>query len=67
MIVDDLNVVSVAIFPTEANTPLIIDSDRILAPPTSLQSLQSKARSLEIIERTNLVEKYESPKCCSLT
>jgi hypothetical protein len=50
MIVDDLNFVRVAFFPAKADPPLIVDSDGVLAPPISLQGLQSKARRLEVIE-----------------
>jgi hypothetical protein len=39
MVVDDLDVVGVARFPAEADAPLIIDSYRVLASPTPLQSL----------------------------
>jgi len=67
MIVDDLNFVSVTVPPAEADTPPIVDSDRILAPTTSLQGLQSEAGRLEIIERSDLIEKHKSPKCGSLT
>src|SRR5580658_9852841 len=66
MIIDDLDLVRVAVFPPEANTPLIVDPDRVLAPPASLQGLQPKARRLEVAERPDLVEKYEPPKRCSL-
>jgi hypothetical protein len=66
MIVNDLNFMHVSLLPSEANAPLIVDSDRILAPATSLQGFQAEAGRFEVVQRPNLVEKYKSPKRCSL-
>jgi hypothetical protein len=44
VIVDDLYVVCVAVPPNEANTPLVIDADAVLAVPVALQGLQSISR-----------------------
>jgi hypothetical protein len=39
MIIDDLDVVGVTVFPPETDTPLVIDSDAILALSVSGQLL----------------------------
>ena len=41
MIVYDLNVVGIAISPSEANTPLVVDSNAILAGPIAPEFLQA--------------------------
>ena len=40
MIVENLNVVSIAIFPDEAYPPLVIDPDTVLSTTVSLQSFE---------------------------
>ena len=44
MVVNDLDIMGVAILPTEANTPLVIDTDTVLAAPSSSELLQSITR-----------------------
>ena len=41
LIVYDLNVVGIAISPSEADTPLVVDSDTILAGPIAPEFLQA--------------------------
>lgn len=41
MVVDDLYVVGVALFPAKTNTPPIIDPDAVLTLPIPLQRLQT--------------------------
>ena len=60
MIVDDLNVGYIAVLPAKTNAPLIVDPDGVLAGPISPQSFEPKARRLEIIERSNLVQEPET-------
>jgi hypothetical protein len=44
MVIDDLDLVSVSLTPCEANAPLIVDADAVLAFAVTFQSLQSVAR-----------------------
>lgn len=44
MVVNDLDIMGVAILPTEANAPLVIDTDTVLAAPPTSELLQSIAR-----------------------
>jgi len=59
MVVDDLHVDCVAVIPTKTNAPLIVDSDRVLSGAISAERFEPKARRLEIVERTDLVEECE--------
>ena len=44
VVVNDLDIMGVAILPTEANAPLVIDTDTVLAAPSTFELLQSIAR-----------------------
>jgi hypothetical protein len=44
VVVNDLYIMGVAILPTEANAPLVIDADAVLAAPSTFEFLQSIAR-----------------------
>jgi len=44
VIVNDLDIVGVAILPAEANTPLVVDTNTVLATAPTLKLLQSIAR-----------------------
>jgi hypothetical protein len=44
VVVNDLYIIGVAILPTETNAPLVIDTDTILAAPSTFEFLQSIAR-----------------------
>jgi len=51
MIVGNLDVPNVAIAPHEADAPLVIDTDAVLAPTIAVQSLQSIAwRDTKVVE-----------------
>ncbi len=65
MIVDDLNVGYIAVLPAKTNAPLIVDTDGVLACPISPQSFEPKARRLEIIERSNLVQERKTTLGCA--
>jgi hypothetical protein len=41
MIVDNLHLVSVAVFPEEAYPPLVVDTDAVLTASIAVKSLQS--------------------------
>lgn len=57
MIVDDLDVVSVAIFPNEANAPLIINANAMLTLAVASQRFQAVARgSQQVPQRSCAME-----------
>ena len=43
MVVDDFHLVGVAVTPTKANPPLIVDADAVLTFPISTQCFQTVA------------------------
>ncbi len=59
MIIDDLDVCRVAVLPAKAHAPLIVDPDRVLPGAISAECFEPKARRLEIVKRTDLVEECE--------
>lgn len=61
MVVHDLDIVRVPAFPTEANTPLIVDPNRMLPGAIPFQGLKSKAGAGQICERPNPVEQGNAP------
>ena len=57
MVVNDLNPFWTSVAPPEANTPLIIDSDTVLARTISAQTLEPVARrNPKILETTRSVD-----------
>lgn len=67
MIVDDLDVVSVAIFPNEANAPLIINANAMLTLAVASQRFQAVARgSQQVLERSRSMEVQQLPARDSL-
>ena len=44
MVIDDLDVVCVSVRPAEANAPLVVDADAVLAPAVALQHFQPVSR-----------------------
>jgi len=51
VVIDDFDIPGVAVIPFEADSPLIIDSDAVLAFPVILQLLEAIAwRDSEVIE-----------------
>ena len=57
MIVDDLDVVGIAVTPTKANPPLVVDPDAVLSFAVASQGLQSIAgRCLQIAETARAVD-----------
>jgi hypothetical protein len=67
MIVDDLDVVSVAIFPNEANAPLIINSNAMLTLAFASQRFQAIARgSQQVLQRSRTMEVQQLPARDSL-
>jgi hypothetical protein len=64
MIVDDLEVICVAISPNEANPPLIVDPDAVLALPIRSKVLQPIARWCpEITEASGVLDLHELSVC----
>lgn len=60
MIINDLNLKSIAIFPNEADSPLIIDSNTVLSKPVALQLLQPiRWRNPQRVQTTACRENFE--------
>lgn len=65
VVVDDLDSVSVAVFPDEADAPLVIDPDRVLALPVALERLEAMPRDTrERVQRRSRVEGLKAPLSC---
>jgi hypothetical protein len=65
MIVRDLDVMGVAIFPDEANPELVVDRNRVLAGAIASQSMKSIARwSFEVFEAEGAVQHAEFAAGC---
>ena len=66
MIIDDLDLVGVSVFPLETNTPRVIDPDAKLAISVDGEFLQPISRGdPQIIKRNRGVENQKSPQCRS--
>jgi hypothetical protein len=66
VVVDDFNVVRVAILPVKANAPLIVGPDAILASTMTFELLESIAwRYPQIGQRIGGVQRYQLSKHCS--
>ena len=62
MVIHDCNSVRVAVLPYEANSPLLIDADAVLALPIAFQFFQVVARRhLQIGQRSRPVQVFELP------
>lgn len=63
MIVHDLDIVRVAVAPAEADPPLVVDANAVLAAPIALERFQPVARwHSQVIEALGGVELHEFPK-----
>ncbi len=57
MIINNLHVVDVTFYPTETNTPLVVDADAVLPLTIALQRLQVIAwRNPQIVEHSGAME-----------
>jgi len=57
MVVDDFNIKSIALFPTEAYSPLVVYSDAVLSFPVSTELFQLIAwRHPEIIQLLGTIQ-----------
>ncbi len=57
MVIDNFDIPGVAVLPFEADSPLIIDSDAVLAFPVILQLLEAIAwRDSEVVEADGSVD-----------
>src|SRR3954447_483473 len=62
VVVDDLDLVSVPIAPLEADPPLVVDTDAVLARPLAAQALQPVPRGdLEILKSLGVVQHPKLP------
>jgi hypothetical protein len=62
VIVDDFNVVRIRAFPSEAHSPLVIDSNTVLPPPIAAKFLQPIAR-----RHPQLVKRFRRVDCDELS
>lgn len=63
MIVDDLDVVGVAVDPAEADAPLVVDADAVLAGPVAAELLEAIARrDAQVLEVHGTVDQAELPE-----
>jgi hypothetical protein len=61
MIVPDLDVIGVAIFPFQANPPLIVDANAALSNPIATQRLEAVTRQIpSILQAGGVVENLQS-------
>src|SRR5579859_3267900 len=66
VVVDDLDVVGVALVPDEAHAVLVVDANGVLALSVSRRCLQAVVgRDLEVFQRHGRVEKRQLPDCDS--
>src|ERR1043166_5535786 len=63
VVIDDFGFVGIAFFPREANPPLIVDADRILAPAVTLEGFEPVGRrGAQVLEATCIVEQTQFPQ-----
>ena len=64
MIVSDFDVMGIRPDPSEADSPLVIDTDAVLALPVTAQCLQSvRWRNPEVSEGLSIIQHSELPAC----
>jgi len=67
VVVDDLDVPGVTPRPAEADPPLVVDSDAVLALSIALERLEPVSRrDLEILERLRSIQDEELPQRASV-
>ncbi len=67
MVIDDFDVVGVAIFPCETDSPLIIYPNTVLPGPIVFHFFQSIARRYsQFVDSTRVVQHTELPSCSIL-
>jgi hypothetical protein len=67
VVVNDLNIEGAAIFPTEADTPALVDPDTMLTPPVSLQGFQTIAgRDPQVLKKPRPVKVEKFSTCGTL-
>src|SRR5690606_13087556 len=62
VVVDDPDVVRIAIMPAKAHAPLVVDPDAVPAPEVALQSLQAvRRRNPQVLQTRGVVEHAQLP------
>jgi L-alanine-DL-glutamate epimerase-like enolase superfamily enzyme len=62
VVVDDLDIVRIASLPYEADAPLVVDANAVLAPAVALERLQMIAwRGLQVLEDPSAVQIEQLP------
>jgi hypothetical protein len=60
VVIGDFDVVGIAIFPAEADAPLLVDSDTELAEPVAFESFQPiGGRNFQILQDDSLTDHRE--------
>jgi hypothetical protein len=63
MVVYDIHVIGIALFPAKADAPTIIDPDAVLPLPISFQSLQAvRRRDTQVLQRLGSIEHSQLPQ-----
>jgi hypothetical protein len=66
MVIHNLHIAGVVVFPPETDPPLIIDADTVLALPVAGKRLEPvPGRDPEIRQRHRRIQQVESPLCLS--
>lgn len=67
MVVDDLHVPRIFVLSAEANPPLVINTDAVLALAVPLQGFKAVAAGhSQVIQAPCLMHEQQLPPCCSL-
>jgi hypothetical protein len=62
VIVNNLHIIGVALFPTEADPPLIVDTDAVLTASIAAKPFQSIPGKAKITQAGCRIELLQSPK-----
>jgi len=64
MIISDFDIMGIGADPSEADPPLVIDTDAVLSPPVAAQGLQSvRWRNPEVCKGLSIIQHSELPAC----
>ena len=67
VVVDDFDVVRIPVTPDEADAPLVVDADAVLALPAPRQPLETvRRREPQVVDAVGIVQHAELPECHGL-
>jgi hypothetical protein len=62
VVVDDFDLVRIVLSPNKANPPLVVDSNRVLTTPITLQRFETVCRRYaQVIEAPRIVQDAQFP------